>query len=843
MNITLSSTIKTLQYNVFCRDIPFWLCLLFLFVFFSCSQPQKKSHQPNNSASFITELQTRFDQITTANVSPDSLNKLIRETHRSLMQTYPVYYDWWLQDGEHVKWFSGTMAQQLLIRLEKLNQPAADVSTPQHVNEAFNQYLKACEARREQRLASFVKNTPQVVFTKYRTLRPSFFAYTEGLSDARGECNYYAGSQLSLLRMNGCWAEEEILMSDTLGVFRDPDMHFDGKHFLFSWKKSAKEDDFHLYEMNLDNREIKQLTFGLGHADIEPLYLPDGNILFNSTRSGSAVDCWFTEVSNLFLCNRNGDYMRQVGFDQVHTTDPALLDDGRVVYTRWDYNDRGQVWTQPLFQMNPDGTGQAEYYGLNSWFPTTATHARQIPGTRKIMASIMGHHTPQHGKLAIIDPEAGRDENEGVLFVAPLRKPENERIDSYGQFGEQFQHPFPLNETDFLVSYTPLGYHIGHPMEFGIYWMHVDGGRELLVSDPQISCNQPILAAPRVKPFERVNTVDYAQDKGTYYIQNIYEGNGLRGIEPGTIKKLRIVEIEFRAASVGQAYGAGKGGGAHAGSPVGVGNTSWDLKKVHGTVDIYPDGSAFFSAPARIPLYFQALDENGFVVQTMRSWSTLQPGEFQSCVGCHEHKNTVPVAAHPVSIAMDKGVQPISPHTLNGLRNFSYIKEVQPIWDAHCIQCHDGKKQKMSLRAEMHVVDNQTKRKFSESYLSLTHARKTSDNDSWQGLAEHPEVNWISSLSEPTLLPPYSAGANTSNLIKRLQKGHGNTKISSEEISTVALWLDLLVPFISEYREANNWTSADHDYYTYYEKKREEARKEDKENIRLYLQSVSETKK
>ena len=118
--------------------------------------------------------------------------------------------------------------------------------------------------------------------------------------------------------------------------------------------------------MDLKTREIKQLTFGKGHADIEGIYLPDDNILFNSTRCGSTVDCWFTEVSNMYLCDREGRYMRQVGFDQVHTVTPTLLDDGRVVYTRWDYNDRGQVWAQPLFQMNPDGTGQAEYYGMNS---------------------------------------------------------------------------------------------------------------------------------------------------------------------------------------------------------------------------------------------------------------------------------------------------------------------------------------------------------------------------------------------------------------------------------------------------------------------------------------------
>lgn len=796
--------------------------------------------QPTGPKNFITEMQQQFSVVQqAAKGDKEEKERKIKEIHRSLMHTYPVYYDWWLQDGgDGVSWFDGSFGEQLSRRLQKLQLTVTAGHTPESIANAFQAYLDACERRRVQRLASFSAQSPEIIFTKFHTLRPSFYAYTEGLSDARGECNYYGGGELSRIRMNGIWAEEEQLLADDDGVFRDPNLHFEGKQLLFSWKKSAKDDDFHLYEMDLTTREVKQLTKGLGQADIEGIYLPDDNILFNSTRNGSAVDCWFTEVSNMYVCDREGRYMRRVGFDQVHTSNPTLLDDGRVVYTRWDYNDRGQVWTQPLFQMNPDGTGQSEYYGLNSWFPTTTTHTRQIPGTRKVMATILGHHTPQHGKLGIIDPEAGRDENEGVVLVAPLRKPEAERIDGYGQFTDQFQHPYPLNETEFLISYTPLGYYIGHPMEFGIYWMNVDGERELLVSDPRISCNQPVLATPRKRPFRRSTSVDYKKEDGVYYMQNIYEGNGLKGVAPGTIKKLRVVEIEFRAASVGQAYGEGKGGGGHAGSPVGVGNASWDVKRVLGVADVHPDGSAFFKVPARKPLYFQALDEKGRVVQTMRSWSTLQPGETQSCVGCHEHKNTVPVSGHPISKGMHVGIQSLAQEEREGVRTFSYLDEIQPIWNKHCISCHDGVKQQMSLKGDMKVVDQQTRRKYAESYLNLTHARKTGGNDSWQGDPRHPEVNWISSLSEPTLLAPYFAGSNTSNLMKRLDNGHSDTKLSPEEIHKVALWIDLLVPQIGDYREANNWSAEDHQYYNYYEKKRDDALKDEQENIREYIQSL-----
>lgn len=816
-----------------------FLCVFFLFLT-SCltdsSRREYKSHEPKEVEAFIAAMQQSFDKVIQS--EGEEKEEIRKSAHKDLFKNFPVYYDWWLQDGENVDWFEGKLSSLLTDRLRKLNIPAGEINSPQTLQTGFNAYIEFCIERRKNRLASFVESKPEIVFTKFEVLRPSFFAYTEGASDARDECNFFPGGELSLLKMDGIWGKEETLFSDSTGVFRDPDVHFDGKHVLFSWKKSLKEDDFHLYELEMPSRKLKQLTEGLGYADIEPVYLPDGNILFNSTRSGNSVDCWKVEVSNMFLCDRDGKYIRRIGYDQVHTAKPSVLDDGRVIYTRWEYNDRAQVFTQPLFQMNPDGTSQTEYYGANSFFPTTVVHARQIPGTRKVMGTFVGHHTPQHGKLGIIDPEAGRQENEGVTFVAPIRKPVAERIDAYGQFGEQFQYPYPLNETDFLISYSPLGYHTDRPIDFAIYWMNTDGQRELLTADGEISCNQPVLLSSRKRPFARVNTVDYRKNNGVYYMQNIYAGEGMEGIEPGTVKKMRIVEIVYRPASVGAAFGYGEGGAGHAFTPVGVGNASWDVKRILGTVDVEPDGSAFFNVPARTPLYFQALDENNRVVQTMRSWSTLQPGEVQSCVGCHEHKNTVPIASHPMSLSMGKGVQQIVSEG-KGDRTFSYIKEVQPIWDAKCISCHNGVKHPMSLKGDLKVVDNQTRRRYSDSYLNLTHASKlTRGNDSWQGDPHHPEVNWISSLSEPTLLRPYFAGSATSNLIKRLENGHGGVTVTKEEIETVALWLDLLVPFIGDYKEANDWSEEEKEYYQYYEAKAEKALQENEENIKKYLQSL-----
>jgi len=801
-----------------------------------------RKFSPEQADMFAMELESRFQMITDAQasgaVAADSVRRLKREAHLKLSADYPLCYDWWLQDGQDVDWFKESFGIQLTSRIAKvagyLGKDGASATT-------VGQYIELCKERRAGRLAAFVKEKPRIVFTKFRTLRPSFFAYTEGQSDARHEKNFFPGGQLSMITMDGIWAVEEVLINDSVGGFRDPDVDFDGKRVLFSWKKSDKEDDFHLYEIEMKTRHVRQITDGKGYADIEPIYLPDGNILFNSTRVGTSVDCWYTEVSNMYLCDREGKYLRQIGFDQVHTVTPTLLDDGRVVYTRWDYNDRAQVFTQPLFQMNPDGTGQSEYYGMNSWFPTTVVHARQIPGTRKVMATFQGHHTPQHGKLGIIDPEAGRNENEGVMFVAPVRKPANERIDAYGQYTDQFQYPFPLNEDEFLISYTPLGYHTGHPMMFGIYWMDIDGNRELLINDREIACNQPRLLAARPMPFRRASTVDYHMTTGTYYMQNIYDGRMMGSLPKGTVKKLRIIEPVFRSAGVGENNNEGLGGGSLCSSPAGAGNTSWDIKKVYGEVDVYEDGSAFFEAPARVPLYFQAIDADGYMVQTMRSWSTLQPGEMQSCVGCHEHKNSTPVSAHPVSMAMNKGVQQIVALDDKGVRGFSFIKEVQPVLDKHCISCHDGKKNKLNLSGEQ-IVHKATRRNFSFAYLNLTHTVPYGSTaeyiagttvSTFKANPDHPEVNWISNMSVPTMIKPYTAGAAKSNIIKRLTNGHGNTGITRQEIGTIALWIDLVTPYIGDYFEANNWSPQELGFYQYHDAKRQKAREEDAEAIRL----------
>jgi hypothetical protein len=841
---------------------------------------------------------------------------------------FPVPWDWAIQDGgkQFLRWFeedaNGQWEKRLIRRalgelagrgerlrgeFDLLCQAQAAPTDARW----WNLYVRICQERRALRLRTLQRQAPRIVFIKCQTVRPSFFAYTEGQSDAQNERHFRPGSAMCLLEIDKSLSARaeaaalhepfpaRTLVEDPSGVIRDPCVSWDGHRILFAWKKSLDDDDYHLYEMPIATGLIRQITFGQGFADYEPAYLPNGHVVFASTRCVQTVDCWWTEVSNLYTCDGNGRYLRRLGFDQVHTVYPQVLGDGRVIYTRWDYNDRSQMWPQALFQMNADGTGQREYYKNNSWFPTTIAHARGIPGTEKVMAIFTGHHTAQAGKVGILDTTKGNQENLGAQLIAPIRPTVADRRDTYGQDGELLQYPYPLTQTEFLVGYAPLGWKRAHEAkggaDFGIYWMDVNGRRELLATDAALACQQPAPLVARTPPPIRPSTIDYRETTGTYYMQDVYAGAALAGIPRGTVKKLRVISLDFRAAGVGNNGNIGPGGEGLVSTPIAIGNGSWDVKRVLGDAKVYDDGSAFFSVPARTPVYFQALDARNHAVQSMRSWSTLQPGENQGCVGCHEAKNTTPrIALHSATLALKAGPRNLSPF-YGPPRGFSFAKEIQPMLDRHCVRCHNDRSMKVAPtrldeaptrqrdpawivqspslgwpkpigpraadrakttpaiqpaanRAAFSLLgqtttDNVAKRSWSDAYLNLTLA---SASDYYEAVGAHfgvydgKLVNWIGSQSIPAPLPPYMAGACRSGLFSLLAAGHYGVNLSQEDLDKLACWIDLLVPYCGDYLEANTWDHAESEKYEHFFAKRKGMEEIERRNIRDWVNSQPE---
>ena len=708
-------------------------------------------------------------------------------------------------------------------------------------------YIKACQERRDERLKTLKEAFPKIVFTKHFDLGGSHYAYTEAQSDAQAERNFVAGTAFCVLELNAVGEyEERTLISDPNGVIRDPAVSYDGKTIVFAWKKSDLLDDYHIYDYNVDTGKIRQLTFGLGYADYEPCLLPDGDIIFNSTRCVQIVDCWWTEVSNLYRCDKDGRFLRRLSYDQVHTNFPSILDDGRIVYTRWDYNDRGQIYPQGLFQMNPDGTGQTEFYGNNSWFPTTLMHTRGIPNSGgKVVSIFSGHHNRMYGKLGIIDVTKGRQENSGTQLIAPIRKTAADKIDAWGQQGDRFAYPYPISEREFLVGYNP-DQKAGHTptTPFGIYWIDADGQRELLAYDPTISSHQPVPLVAQEPPYYRTSTVDSSVDYGTMTVQDVYFGPGMDGIARGTAKTLRVIALDFRSTGIGSNGNNGPAGGALISTPIASGNGTWDVKIPLGDTPIYDDGSASFLVPAKTPLYLQVLDANGHAIQTMRSWATLQPGEVFTCLGCHEDKNTA--ASSPVlTEALRRGPQALKPF-YGKTRGFSFVKEIQPMLDAKCVECHKNPEKAppfmlpsknksspvneladfpFSLKNEP-VLDRQAKRYWPLSYLNLTNSRE--DKDGRYTAAQTPTLNWINVQESPAMLPPYNAGAAKSGIMamfdpKLAENGqtHQDVKLTREELDKLAAWLDMLVPAFGDYVEGNAWDENEMRKFTYYETKKQ----------------------
>ena len=811
----------------------------------------------NGSAAFATPNASDFSEALSADhamhaeLEGESRVEAYQKKFFELSIDFPILTDWVLQDG-------GTDAWQIVLpekRMEIIQQLFAAHAVDQPAS--LDEYVRLCHQRRAERLGTAINEWAPFAFTEGETIRNSFFGYTEGLSDARAERYFKAGARITTLSFEpgSTYGDTRVLLEDPHGMMRDVDISFDQERLAFAWKKSNRLDDYHVYEYDLARGDTKQLTFGLGRADYEPIYLPDGDLIFVSTRPEQSVPCWKSEISNLYRMDGEGRYVRRLAIDQVHTIYPQLLTNGRLSYTRWDYSDRGQVFPHPIFSMNPDGQGQRVYYGGNSWFPTSLLHMRPIPGSHKTMAIAAGHHTHQNGKLVIIDVNEGRDEGVGLHLIAPKREHGYEAglgraspvvKDRWGQEGDQFRFPYPLSEDEFLISYQPdYGFdpHWHYTLyqgfrssnHYGLYWMNADGERELLWRAPDLGV-QRMVSMRQKAPTELIpDTVDYTKDTGTYYVHDVYAGFGLKGIPRGEAKTLRVVEIDYRAAPVGEKTNGGPGGGSMNSTPVSIGNATWDVKRILGDAEIHEDGSVRVDVPAMVSQYHQVLNAKGQVIQTTRTWDTIRPGEQKSCMGCHvkEDANFYPYEEKD-TIAWTREPQKLKPF-YGESRGFSFKKEVQPILDRNCIDCHDGNDDCIDLRGIAVDGANKNKRKWTRSYLNLTEAERDDRGSYFKRKPEEGIVSWINMMSRPTEIPPYFAGSAKSYLVKMLEDGHYDVQLAEEDLHKIYAWIDLLVPFSGDHREGHAWSDDEMAFYDYYENKRKAQHAEEAQNIVDYL--------
>jgi len=734
---------------------------------------------------------------------------------------------------------------------------AATDKTDAGYRRCFKIYESACMARRKIRLQPLLAKTKQIVFSKKPVYGGIFF-----INETSGTQYISELDSIDLTpELDGAFAKVSTFVVSNGGMMRDPDLSFDAEKMLFAWRKSKENlnsrdwapesGNYQIYEMDLRTKTIRPLTTDETYgANKEAIYLPNGDILFNSQRIVQHITCGWGDCSNFYLMNKDGKFQRRIGFDQTNTVDPMIGNDGSVIFLRRDYNDRGQSAAHALFQMNADGTTQTEYYGNQTGTPNSFQMPAPIPGSRKIAVVLGGYHDNQGGQLAIMDVKNGRQNDQGLIRIPQGDKaPTSPGYDDhYAKTGVQYADPYPLSETEFVVARSDAW---GKAEEqYRIYFMNSKGERELLASDPDTSCMQPVLMMKRQKPPARPSLVDYKKKTGTFYVQNVYLGSAAEGIEPGSVKKLRVVEILYKHDTIGATEGGGPGGSTHSVMSPGHGLCSFDAKRILGEATVYEDGSAMFEAPARVPLYFQLLDDKNRVVQTMRSWATLMPGENFSCVGCHEEKNETPVSSGMKSIAYSKGVEALQPF-YGPTRAFSYLKEVQPVFDKFCVRCHKpSRKGKALLLTSDPIEDTKLKRKFATSYVKLMAARPGPNPEEyrvgtgikeWQRkgsiLPDEPNkyVSYWTRLNTMGPKPPYWAGSIKSGLIAKLEEGHG--KVSKEGLDKIKAWIDLNTMYVGEYNEPETclWTAEETDLYKRRIAERQRNEEIERQDIQAYI--------
>ena len=497
-----------------------------------------------------------------------------------------------------------------------------------------------------------------------------------------------------LYRWNRATGKLTTLLDDPRGGVRDPQVHYDGGKILFSYRKGGTE-QYHLYEMNADGTGLRPLTDGL-YDDIEPTYLPNGDIVFVSTRCKRWVNCWLTQVAIMYRCDANGQNIRPISSNNEQDNTPWPLPDGRLLYTRWEYVDRSQVHYHHLWAANPDGTAQMTWYG-NFHPDTVMIDAKSIPGSDKVLAIFSpGHGQPEHaGQVTIVDPSAGPD---AQSFARPISR------------GNQFRDPWAFSENCFMAA-------LGQTLVV----MDGTGAQQEIFKLPEAECRAGMqLHEPRPlmpRPRERIipDRVDLQAATGRLVLADIYNGRNMAGVKRGEIKKLLVLETLPMPIH----YTGGM-------EPISYGGT-FTLERLVGTVPVEEDGSAYFELPALRSFFFVALDEHDLSVKRMQSFLTVQPGETTSCVGCHEHRTQAPRPADMQLAALRRApstVQPIAdvPEVID------YPRDIQPILDALCVRCHGYEKTSAGGPwAGRLILTGDHGPVYSQSYYMLTIAGLISD--------------------------------------------------------------------------------------------------------------------
>jgi len=520
------------------------------------------------------------------------------------------------------------------------------------------------------------------------------------------------------------------LFDGSEGIVREPASDYDARTIYFAYRPDDPEVEdwasyWHLYSIAADGSDLRKLTEGPFH-DFDAVCLPDGGVAFHSTRCKVRFLCWRPQAYVLYRMDADGSNMQRLSHANLSEWKPSVMQSGRILWTRSEYLDKGADFGHTLWSISPDGTHPELVFGNNT--PNCYSQAHEVPRTEELVCTLMSHGD-HSGPIALIDRSKGPFDTEAITNITPDTRPQYQMSRSHHN---TFRDPYPISQDHFLVSHNPDNQH-----NWGLYVIDRYGNREWLYADPEVSSYHPTPLGPRPRPSVLASELDAElakQGLGQFTVQDVYQGLGSR-VARGQAKYLQVSEevpptlellptgecradhppfTDFYATPVHLVHGPKPSFETRTPNAPLTGlrtNHNWPnlvteagpglyrvregggwptfvAKASLGTVPIAEDGSANFLAPAGRVLYFQLLDAEYNELQRMRSVIQLQPGERRSCVGCHDNRHSSP----PPELGL-ASLQP-PPHLEPppwGTEPFDYQQVVQPVLDARCVRCHDGR--------------------------------------------------------------------------------------------------------------------------------------------------------
>ena len=581
------------------------------------------------------------------------------------------------------------------------------------------------------------------------------------------------------------------------GFIFDMSVSYDAEKLLFSYMSDVSKgvDSFHIWQIDVDGSNLVQLTKGPWH-DASAVYLPDGRIVFCSTRVESFSLCQDYLAAAMYIIDGDGSNLRRLEYNTLCDTTPYVMDDGSILFTRWEYQDKNIFTVEGLWTINPDGTRVQLFYGNTLTVPNAIYGGKQIPGTGKVVCVMAAHHHPPFGGIAVIDRSVGLENPDGMTNITP-EVPYTPTVgknwrdlnwrpgDKYYKFS--YGDPYPVNDKFCLVVYGGMK---KKPGRFRIYLMDYEGNKVLVYDDPAISCYNPVPLVERALPHRIPGQVPReAKGEGTFIVSDIYQGLIGKGVKRGQVKELMIMsQIAKKYNTEGPRY--------HDHYPV-MGHGSYYPKVCLGTVPVDENGMVYFTAPAGIELYFIAIDKDGKEIRRMGTVTQITDGEIQGCIGCHEPRFQTPAPNAGAKVRLAKAPDKIKPPAW-GAGPVSYVKQVQPVLDKYCVKCHSGRNPK----ARMDLSGDKA-RFYNMSYRSLLDRK----------VVEYYYIN-----PGPTgNFPPLGSGSWNSKLTKVIESKHSDVDMDDDSRRRIYSWINANAPYYDRWDMTRPYTMGGRDTWHYVE--------------------------